>query len=100
PSATNARNYADDYYVVLTPGISSGLKMDQIRHAFLHYLLDPLVGKYAGNLGRLEPVMDAVKLAPMDETFKSDPSLLVTECVIRAVEARTLAGGKAPASQQ
>ncbi len=100
PSATNARNYADDYYVVLTPGTNPGLKMDQIRHAFLHYLLDPLVGKLAGSLGRLEPVMDAVKLAPMDESFKADPSLLVTECVIRAVEARTMAGGKAAQTEQ
>jgi hypothetical protein len=100
PSATNARNYADDYYVVMTPGSNSGLKMEQIRHAFLHYLLDPLVGKFSGNMAKLEPIMDAVKLAPMDESFKSDPSLLVTECVIRAVEARTMGGGKAPQSQQ
>jgi hypothetical protein len=100
PSATNARNYADDYYVVMTPGSNSGLKMEQIRHAFLHYLLDPLVGKFSGNMAKLEPIMDAVKLAPMDESFKSDPSLLVTECVVRAVEARTMGGGKAPQSQQ
>lgn len=44
--------------------------------------------------------MDAVKLAPMDESFKSDSSLLVTECVIRAVEARTLNGGKATEAEQ
>jgi len=100
PSATNARNYASDYYVVVTPGTNSGLKMEQIRHAYLHYLVDPMVGKYAANLNKLGPVMDAVKLAPMDETFKEDPSLLVTECVIRAVEARTMAGGKAPQTQQ
>jgi tetratricopeptide (TPR) repeat protein len=100
PSATNARNYADDYYIVLAPGTNSGLKMDLVRHAFLHYLLDPLVGKWAGTMAKLEPIMDAVKLAPMDENFKEDPSLLVTECVIRAVEARTLAGGKAAQTEQ
>jgi tetratricopeptide (TPR) repeat protein len=74
--------------------------MDLVRHAFLHYLLDPLVGKWAGTMARLEPIMDAVKLAPMDESFKEDPSLLVTECVIRAVEARTMAGGKAAQTEQ
>jgi hypothetical protein len=100
PSQTNARNYADDYYVVLTPGTNTGLKMDLIRHAFLHYLLDPLVGKYAANLAKLEPIMDALKLAPLDESFKADSALLVTECVIRAVEARTLGGGKTPQAQQ
>lgn len=100
PSSTNARNYADEYYVVVTPGSDSGLKMEQIRHAYLHYLVDPLVGRYAASMGKLEPIMDAVRLAPMDETFKSDPPLLVAECVIRAVEARTLDGGKATLAQQ
>ena len=100
PSAINARNYSSEYYVVLTPGTASGLKLQQIRHAYLHYLLDPMVGKYAGNLQRLEPLLEAVKLAPMDESFKSDASLLATECVIRSIEARTLMGGKAPLPEQ
>ena len=100
PSETNARNYAADYYVVTTPGSSSGLKVDLIQHAYLHYLLDPMVGKFAVSLDKLEPLLEAVKLAPMDETFKADPSLLVTECLIRSVAARTLSGGKAPQAQQ
>ena len=101
PSETNARDYADEYYVVLTPGTNSTLKMDQIRHAYLHYLLDPAVGKLAANLDKLAPLMDALKLAPMEESFKSDPPLLVTECIIRAVEARTSAVGKpSPAEQE
>ena len=100
PSEINARNYGSDYYVVITPGTTTDLKMEQIRHTYLHYLLDPMVGKYAANLNGLEPLLDAVKLAPMDESFKSDPSLLVTECVIRAIEARTQSGGKAPAAEQ
>jgi hypothetical protein len=100
PSEVNARSYSNDYYVVITPGAKAGLKMDQVHHAYLHYLIDPLVGKYAANLSTLSPILDAVKLAPMDESFKSDPVLLVTECVIRATEARTLAGGKAPLADQ
>ncbi|PYV59983.1 MAG: hypothetical protein DMG98_04020 [Acidobacteria bacterium] len=100
PSEINARSYGNDYYVVLTPAPGSSLKMDLIRHAFLHFLLDPMVGKFAGNLKPLDPVMDSLRLAPMDENFKEDPSLLVTECLIRAVEARTMAGAKAPQSEQ
>src|SRR5438874_289069 len=100
PSETNARSYGNDYYVVITPAPGSNLKMDLIRHAFLHFLLDPMVGKFAGNLKPLDPLMDSLRLAPMDENFKEDPSLLVTECLIRAVEARTLAGAKAPQSEQ
>ncbi|MBV9341350.1 MAG: hypothetical protein JO159_10755 [Acidobacteria bacterium] len=100
PSQINARNYGAAYFVVVAPGTASGLKMEQIRHAYLHYLLDPMVGKYAANLNRLEPVLEAVKLAPMDEGFKADPSLLVTECMIRSIEARTMAGAKAPLAEQ
>ena len=100
PSETNARNYAADYYVVITPGTNVEPKLALIRHAYLHYLLDPLVGKLTRNLAALNPLMDAVKLAPMDESFKEDPSLLVTECVIRAIEARTLAVGKASPTEQ
>jgi len=100
PSETNARSYSNDYFVVITPAPGPGPKMDLIRHTFLHFLLDPMVGKFAGNLRALDLLMDSLRLAPMDESFKEDPSLLVTECVIRAVEARTLAGGKAPQSEQ
>jgi tetratricopeptide (TPR) repeat protein len=100
PSEVNARSYGNDYYVVISPGEKSGLKMTQIRHAYLHYLVDPLVGRYAANLASLTPLMDSLKLAPMDESFKSDPVLLVTECVIRAIEARTGDGGKAPVADQ
>jgi tetratricopeptide (TPR) repeat protein len=68
--------------------------MEQIRHTYLHYLLDPLALKYPTTLKRLEPLLDAVKTAPMDEGFKNDAALLVTECLIRAIEARTGPSGK------
>jgi len=100
PSETNARSYGNDYSVVITPAPGSGLKMELVRHAFLHFLLDPMVGRFAVNLKALDPLMDSLRLAPMDESFKEDPSLLVTECLIRAVEARTLAGAKAPQAEQ
>jgi tetratricopeptide (TPR) repeat protein len=89
PGETNARNYGSDYYVVISPGIGSSLKMEQIRHTYLHYLLDPLALKYPATMKRLEPLLVSVKTAPMDQSFKSDVSLLVTECLIRAIEART-----------
>src|ERR1017187_4286780 len=42
PGQTNARNYAADYYVVISPTSGTAIKMQQIRHTYLHYLLDPL----------------------------------------------------------
>jgi hypothetical protein len=100
PSDVNARSYANNYYIVISPGTKNALKIAQVHHAYLHYLIDPLVGMYAASLSPLTPVLDAVKLAPMSETFKSDPVLLVTECVIRAIEARTAMGGKTPVADQ
>jgi tetratricopeptide (TPR) repeat protein len=88
PSQTNARNYASDYYVVISPTSSTTIKMQQIRHTYLHYLLDPMAMKNGASFKRLEPLLDDVKMAPMDEAFKSNISLLVTECLVRAIEER------------
>ena len=96
PGQTNARNYGSDYFVVLTPGASSEIRMEQIRHTYLHYLIDPLVLKYPSSLKRLEALLASAKPAPMDDSFKGDISLLVTECFIRAVEAHTLGNSKTP----
>ena len=100
PGQTNARNYGSDYYVVISPGPGSSLKMQQIRHTYLHYLLDPLAMKYPGAMKRIEPLLASVKTAPMDQSFKSDVSLLVTECFIRAIEARTAGSAKAPDAER
>jgi hypothetical protein len=89
PGQTNARNYAADYYVVFSPTAGTAIKMQQIRHTYLHYLLDPLALKNGAYFPRLEPLLDYVKMAPMDDVFKSNISLLVTECLVRAIEART-----------
>ena len=94
PGQVNARNYAADYYVVISP--SSSLKMQQIRHTYLHYLLDPLALKNGGAIKRLEPLLDPVKSSPMDDAFKNNISLLVTECLVRAIELRTSGSSKTP----
>jgi len=92
PGQTNARQYASDYYVVISPTSSTAIKMQQIQHTYLHYLLDPLAMKNGGAFVRLQPLLEEVKNAPMDEAFKSNISLLVTECLIRAIEVRLLPG--------
>ena len=94
PNETNARNYGTDYDVVIFPPPATSpnpsLKMEQIRHTYLHYLLDPLADKYPSAVKRLEPLLQSVKRAPLDESFKTDISLLVTECMVRAIEIRTM----------
>src|SRR5271155_153896 len=86
PGQTNARNYASNYYVVISPSSATAIKLQEIRHTYLHYLLDPLALKNGDSFKRLEPLLEAVKNAPMDEAFKSNISLLVTECLVRAIE--------------
>jgi hypothetical protein len=93
PNQANARNYGSDYYVVVFPSpdvaAASALKTDQIRHTYLHYLLDPLAEKHFSSIKRLDPILQSVRRAPLDENFKTDTSLLVTECLVRAIEIRT-----------
>lgn len=93
PNQANARNYGTDYYVVVFPSPDphspAPLKMEEIRHAYLHYLLDPLAEKNFVSIKRVEPLLKSVQRAPIEESFKDDISLLVTECMIRAIEIRT-----------
>ncbi len=64
--------------------------MPQIRHTYLHYLLDPMAEKHFTSIKRLEPLLQSVKRAPLEESFRTDISLLVTECMVRAIEIRTM----------
>jgi tetratricopeptide (TPR) repeat protein len=94
PNQVQSRSYKDDYFVVVTP--SAELQTDEIRHAYLHYLLDPLALKYSENLNRKKSMIDYAQAAPaLPESYKEDYILLATECFIKAVESRL-----APASQR
>ncbi len=95
PGQVNSRNYGDDYFMVVAPG-ENGLKMDQIRHTYLHYILDPMALKRANSIARLSPILKTVQNAPMDQSYKNEISLLVTECMIKAIEARLTGGPKGP----
>jgi tetratricopeptide (TPR) repeat protein len=97
PSATNARIYASDYIVVTSPSASGqtdktngGVRMDDIRHTYLHYMVEPLVYARAAAMDRLLPLLKPVQNAPLDFAHKSDIVALLTECLIKAVEAQTM----------
>ena len=110
PQAVNARIYGSDYFVVTSPSVidpaspphvspgsrmtvarnASGLQMDQIRHIYLLYNIDPVIYARAGATNRLLPLLKTVSDAPIDFTYKSDIVALTTECLIKAIEARTL----------
>lgn len=87
PGQVNARNYGSDYFLVLSPR-GDDLGLNAIRHTYLHYVLDPLALKRAKAMKRLEPLLGSVQDAPLDESFREDIVLLVTESLIRAIEVR------------
>jgi hypothetical protein len=95
PAQVNSRNYGDNYFLVVSPGQDGSVHLPEIRHTYLHYVLEPLALRHGRALKRLDPLLQSVQRAPMEDSFKGDISLLVTESLIRAIEARTLAGGKA-----
>ncbi len=96
PGEVNSRNYADDYYMVISPTNAGSVRLDQIRHTYLHYILDAKVLSRGTTLDRLSPLLDSVKGAPLEESYRFDMGLLLTESLIRAIEARLLGGRKGP----
>jgi tetratricopeptide (TPR) repeat protein len=83
----HTRSYKDDYFIVLTPAAQP--RVDQVRHAYLHYLLDPLTMKFSESVMKKRSLSDfALGAAALDESYKSDFLLLTTESLIRAIETR------------
>ena len=94
PGQTNARVYGADYVVVVSP-VNGAIHMKEVRHAYLHYQIEPLLYARATALDRLLPFLKSVREAPLDYSYRSDVVALVVECMIRAVEARTMDTGVA-----
>jgi tetratricopeptide (TPR) repeat protein len=93
PSETNARIYGSNYVVVASPSDKGTLHMREVRHSYLHYSIEPLIYARSGAIDRLEPFLRIVRNAPIDYRYRADIDSLVVECLIRAIEARTLDTG-------
>jgi hypothetical protein len=96
PNAPNARIYSSDYVIVTSPTAAGAIKLDEIRHLYLHYTIEPLVYARAQSMMRLTPLLKPVEDAPLDYVYKTDVVALVTECMIKAIEARTMYVGFQP----
>ena len=92
PAATNARYNGVDSVVVVSPAAqpADSVPMDLIRHTYLHFTVEPLVYARSGAMERLLPLLKPVQKAPLEFTYKSDITALLTECLIKAIEAQTL----------
>jgi hypothetical protein len=94
PRQTNARVYGADYVVVVSP-VNGTIRMNDVRHTYLHYEIEPLLYARAKAMDRLLPFLKVIRDAPIDYTYRSDVVALVVESMIRAVEARTMDTGVA-----
>jgi predicted negative regulator of RcsB-dependent stress response len=89
PDQVQVRSYRADYYIVITP--TSSPAVDQIRDAYLAYLLDPLSFKYTEAIKQKKPLEKFAQEAPaLDLAYKDDFSLLVTKCLIKAIDSRLM----------
>ena len=91
-----ARVYGLDYLMVLAPPQDAAeLKRfhDDVRHFYLDFSVEPLIFGYPNAMTRLQPLLRAVVEAPLDEVYREDVEALVSECLIRAIEARTMDTG-------
>jgi tetratricopeptide (TPR) repeat protein len=95
PNQVHTRSYSDDYFVVVTA--SSQPRVRDIRHAYLHYVLDPLCIRNAGSLEKKRGLGDLSHGSPiLDEAYKNDFVLLTGMSLVKAVESRM--DGKAGAA--
>jgi hypothetical protein len=95
PRTTNARIYGTDYVVVVSPS-NDHIRMNDVRHTYLHYMIEPLLFARANAVDRMQPILKEVREAPMDFRYRSDTVPLTIECLIKAIEARTMDTGIAP----
>jgi tetratricopeptide (TPR) repeat protein len=82
---TNVRNFGDHYAIVLSGG--DDLPTDTVRHAYLHFLLDPLPLQYSHVVAVKRPLFEVASRAPrLAPDLKSDFESYFAECMVRATE--------------
>ena len=92
PRIVNARIYGTDYVVVVSP-VNGTIRMSDVRHTYLHYMIEPLLYVRANAIDRTQPILKEIREAPLEFRFRSDPVPLTIECLIKAIEARTMDTG-------
>ena len=87
PNQVYARSYQGAIHVVVQA--SKKPRIDEVRHAFLMHLLDPLSIRFAEEIGKKDVLARFALFAPaLGEVYKSNFQLLVTKSLVKAVETR------------
>lgn len=92
PKLVNARIYGTDYVVVVSP-VNGTIPMNDVRHTYLHYVIEPLLYSRSNAIDRMQPILKEVRDTPLEFRYRSDTVALVVECLIKAIEARTMETG-------
>ncbi len=88
PGMVNARVYGVDYVVVVSAAKGS-VRMSDVRHTYLHFVIDPLLYARSTAIDREQPILKEVREAPLEYRYRSDVLPLTIESLIKAIEART-----------
>lgn len=84
---TNFRNFGNAYTLVVGP--PSEASADAVRHAYLHFMIDPLVLRNRLALEKRRTIVDTAARAPQLPTeYQEDIVGLLAESLIKAVELR------------
>jgi len=70
--------------------------MKPVKHTYLHFELEPLIYARSESIDALAPILELVQPAPLPFAVKNNILALVTECMIRAIEAHTMDTGVPP----
>jgi hypothetical protein len=82
---TNVRNFGDHYAIVLSG--ADDIPADVVRHAYLHFMLDPLPLRYSHVIAVKRPLFEKAASAPrLAPDLKDDYPSFFSECMVRAVE--------------
>jgi hypothetical protein len=82
----HVRNIGDQYALVVNPAVDSA---DDIRHAFLHFLLDPVVIRYRDQMLPEDVLFRIALRAPrLPQGLRTDSLAFFAECLVHAVELR------------
>ena len=87
PNTFNARTYQSSYYFLFSP--SKSPKISEIRHQFLHFLLDPFAARYPLPVEQRKTLSE-IMLAGSEHPESAGQGVqeMVTESLIKAVEMR------------
>lgn len=99
PNQVHTRLFGDEYFVVVTPSAEPAI--NEIRHAYLQYLADPLTLRHAEAIEKKKGLGDFAQPAPLlASTYKQDFNLLFQKCLVKAIETRLLSGPGTAAKRQ